>query len=355
MKKSFPVHIEGRIYYFDEDAYERLNSYYNNLRQTFTDEDGAEIVADIEARVAEIFSEKHPGDCTAVVTIYEVNDLITRMGKPEELAEESDEPTDKTVPDGAVPPPYKGTPATPPEVPAPPRRRLYRDNRNKVIAGVLSGLAHYWSVNVTALRIAVVILAVCTWVWPLIMLYVVAWLLIPAAVTPRQMLEMNGQHVTVDSIGRTTIFGSPESASAGSDSSFWSVCGRILGIAAMSFIGFIGGIILIAMVVVLITSIVGIITFSGWGILTLVPIHSQPFLSLIAMALMALAWLIPAGAAVWATCCVLFKAKGVSRRTAIIIAIIEFLLIIAAVSLCTVLDIQNIPKIPIHLTYAPYA
>lgn len=333
MKKSFPVNLSGRIYYFDEDAYERLSAYYANLRQAFKDEDGDEIVSDIEGRVAELISENHSAPGIGVVSLEEVDKIITRVGRPEELAdvELGDAPR-------ATPPPYDFASAVNPE--AEPRhvKRLYRDLNDRVIAGVLSGLAYYMGVNVTALRISVVILALFTWVGPLVMFYVIAWLLIPAAVTPRQILEMTGQAVTVDSVGRTTIFGSPDPNAVPRTSRFWENLGRIIGVGCMSILGFCGLVLTIAMTILLICSIAGFISYTGWGQMNLVPDAKMPIMSLFLLLLIAITVLIPAVSAVWASCTVLFKVKGVSRRTAITVALMELLLIIATVTLAVYYD-----------------
>ncbi|MDE5914990.1 MAG: hypothetical protein K2G71_00285 [Duncaniella sp.] len=48
MKKTFPVNINGKIFYIDEDAYKLLLDYLSQLRTTFTGAEGEEIVNDIE-------------------------------------------------------------------------------------------------------------------------------------------------------------------------------------------------------------------------------------------------------------------------------------------------------------------
>lgn len=341
MKKSFPVNISGHIYYFDEDAYERLNTYYHNLRQAFTGEDGAEIVDDIESRVAEIIAESHSGNGNSVVTIHEITDIITRMGQPEELAGDTvedngsstSEPDESASENESTPPPYSGTQADNPQMDVHPVKRLYRDMNDKVIAGVISGLAYYLGVNITALRVAVVLLALFTWVGPLVALYVLGWLIIPAAVTPRQILEMTGHAVTVDSVGRTTIFGTPDPDAPPRTTHFWEAAGRIVSVVCMSALGMLGLIISISMIVLLICAVAGFITYSGWGYLELAPCEGQPILSLLLLSVVAVAILIPAVSAIWAACTVLFNAKGVTRRTAVIVAVLEVCLIIVAVCL----------------------
>ncbi|HUB69682.1 MAG TPA: PspC domain-containing protein [Acidimicrobiales bacterium] len=76
---------------------------------------------------------------------------------------------------GATPPPY------PPPHPGPPAsRRLRRSRTNRCIAGVAGGLSDYLGVDATALRIAFVIVSVVFLaVFGGILLYVLAWALVP--------------------------------------------------------------------------------------------------------------------------------------------------------------------------------
>lgn len=85
MKKTLTVNLGGTVYHIDEDAYILLDNYLNNLRYHFRKDEGAEeIVRDIESRIAELFDEALRGGLQ-VITIKEVEEVIARMGKPEEL------------------------------------------------------------------------------------------------------------------------------------------------------------------------------------------------------------------------------------------------------------------------------
>lgn len=55
MKRTFPVNINGKVFYIDEDAYELLQNYLDQLRATFPGSEGDEIVSDIESRISELF------------------------------------------------------------------------------------------------------------------------------------------------------------------------------------------------------------------------------------------------------------------------------------------------------------
>ena len=49
--------------------------------------------------------------------------------------------------------------------------------------------------DVTVMRILAVVLTVCTYFWPCVIIYLLAWMIIPVARTPREILEMQGQPV----------------------------------------------------------------------------------------------------------------------------------------------------------------
>ena len=93
MKKNITINLCGRLFQIDEDAYELLQQYIESLRQSFGHEEGCEeIVNDIEARIAELFAELKQQGIEAI-TIEHVKDIITRIGKPEELKGEEERRT----------------------------------------------------------------------------------------------------------------------------------------------------------------------------------------------------------------------------------------------------------------------
>ena len=58
-------------------------------------------------------------------------------------------------------------------------KRLYKDRWNKKIGGVLGGLGQYLKVDPTILRLAYVYLTILTGILPLLVLYIVAWMIMP--------------------------------------------------------------------------------------------------------------------------------------------------------------------------------
>ena len=188
MKKTLTINLGGTVHYIDEDAYHLLDNYLTNLRIHFCREEGAEeIVHDIELRISELFTDRL-NEGKQVITIEDVEEIIARMGKPEDLSdEESGEASGSEK--------QKGTTM----------RRLFRDPDNKVLGGVASGLAAYMGWDVTWVRIILLVLGF--FVHGVILAYIIAWIIIPMARTAPEKLAMKGAAINVENIGKTVTDG----------------------------------------------------------------------------------------------------------------------------------------------------
>jgi len=58
-------------------------------------------------------------------------------------------------------------------------KKLYRSSENRKIAGICGGLGDYFSVDPTLIRLAFVFLALLTAVIPMIVAYLIGWIIIP--------------------------------------------------------------------------------------------------------------------------------------------------------------------------------
>lgn len=193
MKKTLTVNLGGTVYHIDEDAYILLDNYLNNLRYHFRKEEGAdEIVRDMEARIAELFDEALRGGLQ-VITIKEVEEVIARMGKPEELNDGEEENASASG-EKACGSESTGT-----------SRRLFRNPDDRVLGGVVSGLAAYFGWDVTWTRIVFILAGFL--VHGLILAYLLAWIIIPLAQTATEKLQMRGEPINVENIGRTVTDG----------------------------------------------------------------------------------------------------------------------------------------------------
>ncbi|MEN8117795.1 MAG: PspC domain-containing protein [Bacteroidota bacterium] len=183
MKKTFTINISGTVFHIEEDAYEVLQKYMINLKNHFgVDEEGKEIISDIEARIAEIFSSKTT-DEKKVITLDWVNEVIETMGTPKDFAEEEGE--EETIASEAKR-----------------KRRLYRDPDHRVLGGVCGGLGAYFNIDPVILRIIFAVLFFVT-SGAALLAYLILWIAVPKAVNTAQRLEMRGQEATVKNIEKS--------------------------------------------------------------------------------------------------------------------------------------------------------
>ena len=209
MKKTLTVNLGGTVFHIDEDAYRLLDNYLSNLKMHFRKDVGAdEIVDDIERRISELFAEKLTAG-SQVITIEEVEEVIARMGKPEDI-EAVDTDTASTSHNGTNTGSSYGSGSwnadSANQATASVHRRLFRNPDDKMLGGVVSGLAAYLGWDVTLLRLLLLVILVCGY-GTLIPVYIVCWLVIPEARTAAEKLSMRGQAVTVENIGKTVTDG----------------------------------------------------------------------------------------------------------------------------------------------------
>ena len=101
MKKTLTINLGGSVFNIDEDAYQLLDKYLNNLRIHFRKEEGSdEIMNDFELRISELFSERMRLGYQ-VISIEQVEEVIARMGKPEELFDD-DKQEEETASDASA-------------------------------------------------------------------------------------------------------------------------------------------------------------------------------------------------------------------------------------------------------------
>ena len=197
--------IAGISFTLEKDAYETLQTYIKSLNDTYKNNpDGEEIIADIEARIAELILSTQPAE--GIVAKPLIDNIIKQLGSAEEIDEEGAEPYAETID-------QNGNPRIP--------RRLYRDLENKKLGGVCAGVANYFDVDSTWIRLAMFIPLVITifgsvdifrWIAPfsgnlfgfVIIGYAIMWFTIPAASSARQKLEMKGERVTARNIHEAT-------------------------------------------------------------------------------------------------------------------------------------------------------
>lgn len=213
MKKTFNINIAGCVFTIDEDAYQLLKEYLDTLGHAFNGSDNQEIVDDIESRIAEIFNLCVAEGLT-VITLQEVESVISRIGKPEELVEISDSTVsenDETVTTGKIEETILPPPPSPETEQNNTKKKLFRDSSKGMLGGVCSGFSSYLNFDVTWIRLIVVAVFFATFFWGpfgisaggVILVYAVLWLVLPDAKTPYQKMQMEGETPTLSNIGKS--------------------------------------------------------------------------------------------------------------------------------------------------------
>jgi phage shock protein PspC (stress-responsive transcriptional regulator) len=185
MNKTVNINLAGIFFHIDEDAYLKLQRYLDAIKRSFTDSQGrSEIISDIEARIAELFSERIQND-KQVVGITLVDEVIGIMGQPEDYHIDDEIFEDE--------PPRSKARRTQPA------KKLFRDTENSYIGGVAAGLSHYLGIDVLWVRLLWIVFALFSG-GTFIFIYLVFWALVPEAQTTAEKLMMTGEPVNISNI-----------------------------------------------------------------------------------------------------------------------------------------------------------
>jgi len=191
MNKVITIHLHGTAYQLEEGGYEALRAYLDQAaRQLEPNPDRAEILADIEQAIGEKFRALLTSSRNVVLTA-EVKAVITEMGPVTDGSEAAPEDPGAAAPNSAPPP----TGAAGPAGPAGPTRRLYRIYDGAIVSGVCNGIAAHLGVDVSLIRLAVVLLTFLSF-GAVAAVYFLAVVIIPEAKTPEEKAAATGPSPT---------------------------------------------------------------------------------------------------------------------------------------------------------------
>jgi len=193
MKKVISVNVGGICFTIEIDAYEILKDYLDDFEASLEENEAKEIMEDVEMRIAEIFQENIKST-ERVVDENMVNRAIAILGKPENSGENpksrkprNDETFSKfrdkiedTIDD------FRKH-----------RRRYYRDPDGKKLAGICSGIAEYFDIDVVIVRVLCAVSLVTVFS---VFIYIVIWIVTPEALSSVQKLELRGLPITSENI-----------------------------------------------------------------------------------------------------------------------------------------------------------
>jgi phage shock protein PspC (stress-responsive transcriptional regulator) len=187
MNKTVNINLANILFHIDEGAYNKMRLYLESIKRSFAKTPGSdEILADIEARIAELFHEKLENE-RQVITHKEVDEVITIMGQPEDYMVDEDI--------------FEDEPKATRSSESKRVKKLYRDTDLKYVAGVSSGLAHYVGLDPLWVRLLWVFLTIASG-GGFVLLYGLLWILIPEAITTSQKLDMRGEDINISNIER---------------------------------------------------------------------------------------------------------------------------------------------------------
>ncbi len=181
MNRTLTINIGGLVFHIEEQAFQRLEQYIKAVRRSIAIEEQDEVIQDIELRIAEIFNSKIT-TTKQVITSEDVDEVIQIMGRPEDYSIDDDttyQQSEKAY--------YR-------------EKKLFRDTDNRILGGVLAGLAHYFKIDTIWVRLIFIFLVFFYGTG--ILLYFVLWIIIPSAKTASEKLDMMGEPVNIETIER---------------------------------------------------------------------------------------------------------------------------------------------------------
>ncbi|CAM4048269.1 PspC domain-containing protein [Gillisia hiemivivida] len=295
MNKTVNINLAGIFFHIDEDAYAKLQHYLEAIKSSLTNTQGKEeIIADIEARIAELFNEKIK-DKKQVIGNTEVEAVIATMGQPEDYMLDDEIFEDE--------PSYAKTTHTT-------GKQLFRDTENSYVGGVSSGLGHYLGIQAIWVRLLWFILTVAS-SGAFVLIYIALWIFVPEAKTTADKLSMRGEEVNISNIERKIKEGFDDVAGkvrnadydkygrqvkSGASSAATGISSAILAILNI-FVKFIGLLILLIAGSTLIALFIGLFTVGTFGIV------EAPWTDYIEMAAI--------GAPIWVMSLLTFFAVGI--------------------------------------------
>ena len=180
MNKVININFQGRVLPIEELAYDLLKQYIDSLRTYFVNEEGCdEIINDIECRIAELCDERLKKG-TPCITQEDMNLIITSIGRPADF--EAQDGFEQSTTSASANSSYtsdsrhQNTRYTDGINYGPTQKRLYRDEQNKVLGGVCSGIANYFNIDPLVVRILWIFLIGIN-----ILGYLILWIAVPSS------------------------------------------------------------------------------------------------------------------------------------------------------------------------------
>ncbi len=179
MNKTTNANISGYIFQIEDIAYDKLKNYLLAIQKRFIDiPNNAEIIEDIEARIAEILKENKP-QVTHIITVKDIDVVIASMGEVEEMNSDDEDNEFVNEPSNNAP------------------KRLLRDPKDAIVGGVCSGISAYFGLN-DPIWLRLIFILLFFFGGGSILIYIVLWIVMPVAQTPSDRMQMRGEKVNLN-------------------------------------------------------------------------------------------------------------------------------------------------------------
>ena len=168
MKKVININFQGRVVPIEETSYELLQQYIKSLRNYFANEEGRdEIINDIESRIAELFQERLKNGSTCI-TDEDVEIIFKNIGRPQDFEEADGGEKSAKTEEKAEGEKFQYARFNE-------KKRLYRDENNKILGGVCSGIAAYLGIDPVIVRVLFIVSGIG------FLAYILLWIFVPGS------------------------------------------------------------------------------------------------------------------------------------------------------------------------------
>ena len=162
MDKVFQIHLAGLLFTIEENAYQLLKNYLDNLHRHF--QNNHEVVMDIESRMAELFQQKL-GSNRNTLFEQDVLEVCQTLGNIDQMDEDghihvSNKTAEETHTHHRV-------------------HKLRRNPHDESLGGVCSGIASFFDIDPVIVRVLFVLLLVVYGSG--ILMYLILWAVVPKA------------------------------------------------------------------------------------------------------------------------------------------------------------------------------
>ena len=174
MEKITRIHLAKIPYEIGIDAQDKLKKYLDEIHGELDPDLADDIMTDIEVRITEILSDRNVKR-NDVITSKDIEAVEAQLGSPGQFTESETKDKQKSPSENET-------------------RKLLRDTDDAYIGGVASGLGAYFTIDPIVVRIVFILLTFISGLG--ILLYILLWLLVPAAKSNSDKLLMRGKPVT---------------------------------------------------------------------------------------------------------------------------------------------------------------